>query len=232
MKKTQFVITLCSILFYLAMIIAMIILTIIWLFKIIKNAKNEPTNRSRYIDKDPALYYEEGEFCYDNYEKFILKGAFDTFGLRIKRIKKYSKAVLATIFISLGSFIMIIIFSCLKDRHEDILSFFVSLLGLIYTISNILCIAFAIVLAHDYLKSNFSDFEEFSRCRYLLKHFKKDYNFIFIIKEEFKMLFIFILLFEFSNFMKKPYEYLGESKDKYYEQIHRNKRVVPYPYIV
>ena len=156
--KTNAFIVLCSFLFYLAMII----LIIIWLFKIIKNAKNEPTNRSRYIDKDPAFYYEEGEFCYDNYEKFILKGAFDTFGLRIKRIKKFSKAVLATIFISLGPFILGLILVCLKDCHENISSIFIAVFGLFYIISNILCIAFAIVLAHDYFKSDFSDFKEFS----------------------------------------------------------------------
>jgi hypothetical protein len=205
----------------------MIILIIIWLFKITKNAKNEPTNRSRYIDKDPGFYYEEGEFCYDNYEKYILKGAFDTFGLRIKRIKKYSRAVLATIFISLGSMIMVIIFSELKDCNENFASYFIGLFSFFYVISDILCLAFAIVLAHDYFKSNFSDFEKFSKCRYLMKQFKKDYNFIFIIKDEFKMPFIFILFFEFSNFMKKPYNY--EIEDENYEQIHRINRVIHYP---
>ncbi len=73
---------------------------------------------------------------------------------------------------------------------------------LIFILSVILSIVFAIVLAHFYFKGNYSDFEEFSRCRYLTKKFKTDYNFIFKIKNEFKMPFVLILITEFFNFIK------------------------------
>ena len=53
--------------------LATFILIIVWLFKILHNAKNEPTNRSLYIANDPLNYYTEEEFCYDNYENFIIK---------------------------------------------------------------------------------------------------------------------------------------------------------------
>ena len=74
-------------------------------------------------------------------------------------------------------------------------------------ISVILCLAFSIVLAHHYFKSNFSDFEEFSKCRYLIRQFKRDYNFIFTIKNEFKMPFVLILLTEFFNCVGLLFEF-------------------------
>ena len=92
-----------------------IILIIIWLFKILVNAKNEPSNRSRYISKEPLNYYTEGDFCYEYYEKFIKNGAIDTFGFPMKKIKKYTRALLATIFISIGSLILFPIFKSIKE---------------------------------------------------------------------------------------------------------------------
>ena len=72
---------------------------------------------------------------------------------------------------------------------------------LIFFLSVILSLVFAIVLAHYYFKGNYSDFEEFSRCRFLSKRFRTDYDFIFKIKGEFKMPFVLILISEFFNFI-------------------------------
>ena len=71
----------------------------------------------------------------------------------------------------------------------------------IFLLNVILSIAFAIVLAHYYFKGKYNEFEEFSRCRYLTKRFKTDYDFIFKIKSEFKMPFVLILISEFFNFI-------------------------------
>ena len=178
---------------------ALIILVIIWLFKLIKNTKSEPKNRLDYIAKEPSNYYEEHEFCYYNYENFILKGVIITFDLRFKEIKKYSKAVLATLFIGIGSIIMAAILAkCLPALGCLFYCFFI--------ISVILFLSFFIVLAHHYFKSNFSDFEEFSKCRYLTEKFKTNYNFIFKIKDEFNMPFVLVLITEFLNFFKLAYE--------------------------
>ena len=65
--------------------LATFILIIVWLFKIHGNAKSEPKLRSHYIIEEPSTYYREDEFCYDNYENFIIKGALDTFGIPIKK---------------------------------------------------------------------------------------------------------------------------------------------------
>ena len=63
-------------------------------------------------------------------------------------------------------------------------------------------IVFAIVLIHYYSKGNYNDFEEFSRCRYLSKQFRIDYNFVFKIKNEFKLPFAVVIIMEFFNFIK------------------------------
>ena len=184
--------------------LATFILIIIWLFKLLCNAKNEPTNRIRYINKDPANYYTEGEFCFDNCEKFIINGALDTFGIPLKKIKKYTRALLGTIFISIGSIVFILIFAIIENkayRHEDLAMSCGILFYLIFLLSVILSIVFAIVLAHYYFKGKYSDFEEFSRCRFLTKRFRTDYDFIYKIKNEFKMPFVIILLSEFFNFI-------------------------------
>ena len=55
---------------------------------------------------------------------------------------------------------------------------------------------------HYYSKGNYSDFEEFSRCRFLSKQFRKDYDFIFKLKNEYKMPFAVLLIMEFFNFIK------------------------------
>ena len=181
--------------------IAFFVLIIIWLFKLNKNAKNEPKNRNRYITVEPSNYYSEGDFCYDKYENFIVKGAFDSFNLKIKKIKKFSTAVISTIFISIGSMFFIIIFFFLC-KNSDTKFYIFSLLYCFLIISFILTLAFSIVLAHYYFDCNFRDFEDFSKCKYLTKNFRKDYNFIFKIKNDFKMPFVLILITEFFNFVK------------------------------
>ena len=63
-----------------------------------------------------------------------------------------------------------------------------ALFYLFFIFAAILSIVFAILLMHYYSKGDYSDFEEFSRCRYLSKQFRRDYDFIFKIKNEFKFL--------------------------------------------
>ena len=180
--------------------IALFILIIIWLFKLIKNTKSEPKYRQRYIGKEPSVYYDVGEFCYDSYEKFVSKGAFDLFDLRMKRIKKYAKALVSTMLIAIGSLIFATIFAHLAPKHACLFCL-AALFYLFLLISIILSLAFAIVLAHHYFKAEFDDFIEFSKCRYLTKQFRKDYNFIFKIKDEFKMPFVLVIITEFLSFV-------------------------------
>ena len=184
--------------------LATFIIIIIGLFKLLHNSKNEPKNRNIYIRKDPSNYYDEGEFCYDNYENFIIKGALDIFDIPIKKIKKYTQALLSTIFISIGSLAIASILVCIgKSQYNHSLSIgFACCFYIFFILAVILSFVFTILLGYYYFKGNYSDFEEFSRCRYLTKKFKIDYNFIFKIKDEFKMPFILILISEFFNFIK------------------------------
>ena len=181
--------------------LATFILIIVWLFKLLHNAKNEPKDRIRYINQNFTNYYTEGEFCYDNYEQFIISGALNTFDIPLKKIKKYTRALLGTMFISIGSIILAIICFILGKKFGSCGLAFGMLFYLFFILSVILNIAFAIVLAHYYFKGKYNDFEECSRCRFLTKKFRTDYDFVFKIKNEFKMPFVLILLSEFFNFI-------------------------------
>ena len=79
------------------------ILVIVWIFKININAKNEPKNRDLYLAADPSYYYTEGDFCFDNYEDYKERGAFQIFNLHIKQMKQFSTATLVTTFTLMGS---------------------------------------------------------------------------------------------------------------------------------
>lgn len=180
-----------------------LILIIIWLFKLNKNAKNEPKSRDIYIIEDPSTYYREDEFCYENYEPFIVKGALDIFGIPTSKIRKFCKALLSTIFISLGLIILSIIFLAVgKSKGYDGMEIFGFFLYFLAVISIILSIIFAIILIHYYSKGNYRDFDEFYRCRYLLQQFRKDYSFVFDIETGYQMPISIIVLTEFFNFIK------------------------------
>ena len=77
-----------------------------------------------------------------------------------------------------------------------------ALFYLFFILGLILSLVFAIILMHYYSKGDYNDFEEFSRCRYLSTKFRRDYDFVNKIKNEYKMPFAIILLTEFFNFIK------------------------------
>ena len=182
-----------------------IILIIIWIFKLHNNARSEPKYRNRYIINDPSIYYTEEEFFYENYESFIVRGALKTFDIPTKKIRTFCKGLICTIFISIGSAILSSIFTCISkasQRAERICMVLVGIFGVFSVLGLILSIVFGIILMHYYSKGNYNDFEEFSRCRYLSKKFRRDYDFINKLKNEYKMPFAIILLTEFFNFFK------------------------------
>ena len=199
---------------FLAYIVTIIVI-IIWLFKLLINAKSEPSDRGRYISKDPLNYYTDEDFCYEYYEKFMRNGVINTFDIPIKNIKKYTRALLATIFISIASLIIatiIVVISKYSDKFEECIVY-APCFYLFLILGIILSLVFAIILAYYYSKGNYSDFEEFSRCRYLSKRFKIDYTFIFRMKEGYTTPFFLILITEFFNFIKL----IGEAGSKDYK---------------
>ena len=60
-------------LFLLICYIILFIFIIIGIFKLNNNAKSEPKSREGYIIEDPSTCYREDEFCYENYEPFLLE---------------------------------------------------------------------------------------------------------------------------------------------------------------
>ena len=77
------------------------------------NARSEPISRNRYIINDPSTYYTEEEFCYENYESFIVRGALKTFDIPTEKIRKFCKGLIGTVFITIGSVILSSIFACI-----------------------------------------------------------------------------------------------------------------------
>ena len=192
-----------------------LILIIIWLFKLHNNARSEPKYRNRYIINDPSTSYTEEEFCYENYQSFIVSGALKKFDIPTEKIRKFCKGLIGTIFISIGSFILSSIFFGIYKADKSRTTF-MALHGLFYVLfflGLILSIVFGIILMHYYSKGNYNDFEEFSRCKYLSKKFRKDYDFINKLKNEYKMPFAVIILTEFFNFIKLIIE-IGQKNDK------------------
>ena len=182
-----------------------LIVVIVWLFKLLNNIEEESSGRNFLIRKEPSYYYEEGEFCYDNYESFIIRGALKIFDIPVKKIKKYALALLITIFISIGSLIIsaiLIAISKYSFYYRDRSICFASLFYCIFVLAFILSIIFAIILGHYIYKGDYNGFEEFSRCRYLSKGFKKHYNFVFDLKNGLSVPFFCIVITEIFNFIK------------------------------
>ena len=182
------------------------ILIIVWLFKIHSNAKSEPGGRSRYIIEEPSTYYREDEFCYENYEPFLAKGALDIFDIPMSKIRKFCKALISTSLISIGSIIIGVVLVLIGSKQygskQSWFMCFGMLFYIIFYLGFILSIIFAIILMHYYSKGDYSDFEEFSRCRYLSRQFKKNYDFVFNMKNEYKMPYAIIIITEIFNFIK------------------------------
>ena len=160
------------------------ILVFIWLCKFIHNAKEENNNRSKYIIASRLDFYEEDEFCHEKYVQFINDGAYETFDLKINKLKKWAIALIVLIpaFFILSILSIGIIWLCL-------FSFF----------AFILIIVFGILFAVHFSKSNFDEFNEFTKCRYLNKQFREDYDFIYSIKDGFQTPLVFIILLEFTS---------------------------------
>ena len=111
-------------------------------------------------------------------------GLYETFDLKINSLKKWAIAEIVLIplfFIFCG------------------ISFKIMWVVVFSTITLLLIIIFAIIFAVKFSKCNFDEFTEFSKCRYLNKKFREDYDFIYSIKDGFKTPLYFIILIEFTS---------------------------------
>ena len=159
-----------------------LILCIIWTFKIINNAKSESTPYDRFISNDTLQNYTESDFCYGRKYEYSKYGAFKVFNIRMDKIKKFARAILATKFVSIGNVVLVyIVFLCCKSQNTRI--GFVLLYVLIYLTNCILNVIFIEKLSNYYSESNFYDFERFSKCDYLKGTFRKSYEYMNNVKK-------------------------------------------------
>ena len=123
----------------------------------------------------------------------MTKGAFDDLDIRMTKIHKYSKALIYIFFIDLMFVIFYIILDIIRKRKE--FGCIEYIFALIRIILSILDLIFFIIISVNYYKSNFDDFEDFSECKYFIDtDFNKDYDFVFVVKRNFKKFFILTLI--------------------------------------
>ena len=104
------------------------IVCITYLFKVNSNAKDEPTNRGRYIEYDPYNYYTD--FCLDHLYPYTSSGVFKEFDLHIKNIKKCSTILLFILFVNIIlSLLAIILGSFWQNKKCSCFSLFLLLLS-------------------------------------------------------------------------------------------------------
>ena len=113
----------------------------------------------------------------------------------MKKIKKYARGLLATKFISIilgfGPFYAII---ALKDRSSGV-NVSIALIYILFYLANcILNVVFCELLSNNFSKSNFEDFETFSKCDYLKTTFNQKYKFINKVKNNCEKIFVVNLI--------------------------------------
>ncbi len=167
------------------------ILLLVWLFKIINNAKSEPKNYAYFISNDVPQNYTLGDFCYGRQYEYLQNGAFEVFNIRMEKIKKFAKALVATKFISMGIVIFISILRvCQFKRNKVVVIIIILLIVIIFITNNILNVIFIEKLNSYFSESNFHDFEKFSNCDYISPTFQRDYKFMNTVKKNYEKIFV------------------------------------------
>ena len=187
-------------------VIVLSILCIVWIAKVYKNAKDEPTDRVKYYYDEnnhqieiSEIPYSQGEFCHDHFQSFLAKGAFEDLDVRMKKIRKFSLASIILVCISFGLVIInliIILLLVLCKCGQDAFIIILPILLILSLLSSLLAFIFFIILSVHYFKSNFDDFDKFSDCTYLASYFHKDYDFVHVVKDNYlKYFIVYLILF-------------------------------------
>ena len=211
----------CFHIFIFIINVTLIIICLVWLYKIKDNAKDEPSNRIKYIKEDDSSIeeYSEGDFCFKYYTTYLTDGAYKDFDIKMTNIRKYSTYlfILSLISLCLLFIFMVIIFITEKcySSHKKCFKYFLISSITINIYIDILCLVLFIILSVHYYKSNFGDFRDFSRCHYLNRDFKKDYDCTFVVKNNFtkffKLFIINFILLGIENY------YFYKLKKEYYK---------------
>jgi len=178
----------------LGLSILFLTLNFVWIYPIKTNSKiEEPSDdkRSSLISNSysNSKSLENSDVdCDTRLPDFLEKGAYETFNIKMTNIHKYSKIFIIILYIQVGV------------NGLALIILFLTNLAIIYTtIDEIIAIINAIIfiiLAVNYNKGKYNDFEDFSECYFLNKEeFTESYQHIFIIKKNFKKFFIFNIVF-------------------------------------
>ena len=180
---------------FIILSIIILIVCIVFLFKIRKNAKNEPSPRTPYYNYDDVSnYYVSGDFCYNHLDTYIEKGAFADFDIKMSKIRKYSTVLLSLYFVQLALLIFAFVLPFLLSYCESCTKVLPCIFLLINTIVGIISLVFFIILSYYIYKGKFGDLKTFSKCEYLTRKFQTDYDFAFKIKNNFKKFFIMTIV--------------------------------------
>ena len=192
LKIIQFILSLA--------ILVLTILSLVWLFKVYKNADDEPLNRIKYINEDIGPYdelYNPNDFCYEHYEPFLAVGALEDFDIRMEKIKKYSLAIIilffAAIILSILNLLLLLGGACCSGC-ASLLGILILIFTILKILAPLLSFIFFIILSVHYFKSNFGDFDDFSDCRYLNSYFDTEYDFVDVVKDNYLKYFIVHLI--------------------------------------
>ena len=131
------------------------ILSLIWLCKVNKNAKDEPANRSLYYNgEEISEFYIIGDFCYEHFQPYVDVGAFEDLDIRMKSIRVNSKALIIIIFISFILSIFLVILRLIKNKlQNECWMIFISLAFALSILCSFISIIVFIVLSRNYFNS-------------------------------------------------------------------------------
>ena len=185
-------------------ILALTILSIVWLFPVMKNSGIDEPSGGLQIISDPN---ESNEKCKEYLDKLINEeiGVYEAFDLKMKNIHKYSLGLVCLLIIQPSGFILLVIILaiinsfCFNGKCEGTPNNIVNMWK--YLLS-LLILLFFILLILTYNASKSNDFEEFSKCSFIDSYeFSKTYDNIFKVIKNMKKFLITSLVYIFLLFI-------------------------------
>ena len=208
MEKTKII----GVIFFIArvIILALIILSLVWLFPIMTNSgKDEPSEEGWMVSTPNDL----NEKCNEYFDKLTNGeeeiGIYDAFDFRMKSIHKYSTGLICLlimqpcVFLLLALIIAIISNVCDK-RCKELIPLITKMW--IY-LSFIINIIFFTLLYINYNKSKKEDFEDFSECSFVdSDEFSSTYDNVFKVINNMKKLLVTFVIYSVLIIMKSLLE--------------------------
>jgi hypothetical protein len=185
-------------------ILALTILSIIWLFPVMKNSGIDEPSEGFQIASNPN---ESNEKCKEYLDKFVNEevGVYEAFDFKMKDIHKYSLGLVCLLIIQPSGFILLVIIIaiinniCFNGKGYEALK---NILNIWKYLLSLLILLFFILLLHYFTASKSADFQVFSKCSFIdSNEFSKTYDNIFKIIENMKKFLITSIVYIFLLFV-------------------------------